>query len=95
MYHKEELSRRYQEELERKEEERIKEEIRKDEEVLQKRYQQEEQIRKFRATNSILSRLGINDKNSWRKWIIVNHPDKGGKNEYYPLVMEEGRRIGY
>ncbi len=79
----------------RAEAERKRKEIEADEILLQKRYQQEQEIINRNKNTYILGQLGIHDRNAWRRWIIANHPDKGGNSQYYALVMEEGRRIGY
>lgn len=90
----EELLREKEQEAIRREQEAIK----RDEELTQQRYQQQEEIRKryyAQFNNGILKQLNINSKAEWRKWVIANHPDKGVNNQYYGLVMEEGRRMGY
>lgn len=88
------------EQLQREQEaaEREREAIRRDEELTQRRYQEQEEARKryyAQFNNGILKQLNINSKAEWRKWVIANHPDKGVNNQYYGLVMEEGRRMGY
>lgn len=94
-YEEEQLLEELEMAKQRAEAERIRKEIEADEILLQRRYQQEQQFFNRNKNTYILRQLGINDRNAWRRWIIANHPDKGGNSQYYALVMEEGRRIGY
>ena len=35
-----------------------------------------------------LARLGITDKSTWNKWMLLNHPDKGGDNILFVKTMK-------
>jgi hypothetical protein len=36
-------------------------------------------------------KLDITTKESWKAWIVKNHPDKGGDNELFIRVLKAGR----
>jgi len=40
-----------------------------------------------------LKTLGIKDKHDYKKWLLDNHPDKGGKTEICQLVMDAFQKI--
>lgn len=40
-------------------------------------------------TTPLLQKHGITDKKSWYKWILKNHPDKGGDHETFTLVKND------
>lgn len=36
--------------------------------------------------SDLLDFLGITDENTWRQWVLKNHPDKGGDNDKFVKV---------
>ena len=76
--------------------ERLRQEILADEQRLRDRYEREERIRQMQRKNdNVLARLGIHNKADYRKWILKNHPDKGGDSELFRLAKDEAERMGY
>jgi hypothetical protein len=44
-----------------------------------------------KESDGFLGKLNIATKESWKTWIVKNHPDKGGDNELFIRVLKEGR----
>lgn len=43
----------------------------------------------------ILQKFNINDKNQWKKWLLINHPDKGGQVLICQEIISAGRQQGW
>jgi hypothetical protein len=43
---------------------------------------------------SLLERYGIRSKTDMRKWLIKNHPDRGGDSTTFIRVLEEFKKSG-
>lgn len=46
-------------------------------------------------TENLLQQLNINNKEEWKKWLSVNHPDKGGDNDLCAKVISMGKMKGW
>jgi hypothetical protein len=44
---------------------------------------------------SILEKYGIKSRDDMRKWLVKNHPDRGGDSEIFIKVLAEFRKSGY
>jgi hypothetical protein len=49
----------------------------------------------YNYKSAILQQLNLQSKADYRKWLIKNHPDKGGNVELAKLVIEEAQRMGW
>lgn len=80
---------------------RKRQEILEDERRAKENYERQEAQRRMYnqfyqpKQESVLQRLGINDRNQYRIWILRNHPDKGGQNDIFALVLDEAKRQGW
>ena len=44
-----------------------------------------------KESDLLLDELNITTKESWKIWIVKNHPDKGGDNDLFIRVIKAGR----
>lgn len=63
-------------------------------EFYQKFYAEREKLKPGSAHASLLE-YGIQDRKSWKLWLLRNHPDKGGDTEEAAKVVAAGRAAGY
>jgi hypothetical protein len=45
--------------------------------------------------SAVLQRLNLQSKSDYRKWLMKNHPDKGGNAELAKVVIAEAQRMGW
>ncbi len=53
------------------------------------------ETKKSENHNNFLFKLGITNRKDWLKWLLKNHPDKGGDSELCSKVIDVGRIMGY
>jgi hypothetical protein len=45
--------------------------------------------------SAVVQRLNLHSKTDYRKWLMKNHPDKGGNAELAKIVIAEAQRMGW
>jgi hypothetical protein len=88
------------EEQDKRDELRREEYKREQEELLRKLFERfaykESSTNKTRpCSENILQQLNINNKKDWKKWLLKNHPDKGGDNDLCGKVINTGKSRGW
>lgn len=92
---------RYEEEINIK---RRKEEIKRErEELLRKlfgEFEKDKNKHKDKTTppakdKTLLEQHGIINRSDWKKWLVKNHPDKGGNEELCKKIISAGRAEGW
>jgi len=43
----------------------------------------------------VLNKFNIKTKKEWRKWLLNNHPDKGGNTQDCQDVIRAGKAMGW
>lgn len=81
-----------------KDEQRRQEYKRQQDEILEKLFERFKTPKKSvpdSPNKSILQKCHITDRKTWKKWLIANHPDRGGDVDLCQEVIKAGRSMGW
>lgn len=97
----EEKVKKQKDEDNKRREEYKRERKREEEEFFRKLYERMRDYENFKSTENkkndvdILEKYNIKTRKEWRKWLLNNHPDKGGDDELCSKIINAGRSKGW